>query len=296
MALRPSLGIYQYAEDGQKGVTVNNQELALIEPGERAVAELGVSRPPEIVLEEARRAATALHDVISSKPKPVKYNGEIYLELEDWLTVARFYGLTVRTRSTQYVEYGGARGWEAVADVWSIATEQVMSTAEAMCLNDEANWSRKPMFQLRSMAQTRACAKALRNVLSWVVVLAGYRGTPAEEMPVKTQPKEDWSRNAQANRVEQVKVPQTELQQLQATMVDRDSVGRALQGLVNLLAARDGEDAAYEHFSKILDGYGVPEWQNLKNLGEARAVCRELWDLLHQEPLPFVEIESEIPF
>jgi len=32
------------------------------------------------------------------------------------------------------------------------------------------------------MAQTRACAKALRNVLAWVVVLAGYRPTPAEEM------------------------------------------------------------------------------------------------------------------
>jgi hypothetical protein len=32
------------------------------------------------------------------------------------------------------------------------------------------------------MAQTRACAKALRNVLAWVVVLAGYAPTPAEEM------------------------------------------------------------------------------------------------------------------
>ena len=40
-----------------------------------------------------------------------------------------------------------------------------------------------PLFQLRSMAQTRAQAKALRNCLSWVVVLAGYRPTPAEEMP-----------------------------------------------------------------------------------------------------------------
>ena len=39
-----------------------------------------------------------------------------------------------------------------------------------------------PLFQLSSMAQTRACAKALRNVLSWVVVLAGYRTTPAEEI------------------------------------------------------------------------------------------------------------------
>lgn len=39
-----------------------------------------------------------------------------------------------------------------------------------------------PLFQLASMAQTRANAKVLRNVLSWVAVLAGYRPTPAEEM------------------------------------------------------------------------------------------------------------------
>jgi len=41
---------------------------------------------------------------------------------------------------------------------------------------------RVPFFQLRSMAQTRACCKTLRNVFSWVVVLAGYKATPAEEM------------------------------------------------------------------------------------------------------------------
>jgi hypothetical protein len=41
---------------------------------------------------------------------------------------------------------------------------------------------RVPLFQLASMAQTRAAAKAMRNVLSWVAVLAGYRPTPAEEI------------------------------------------------------------------------------------------------------------------
>jgi len=39
-----------------------------------------------------------------------------------------------------------------------------------------------PLFQLASMAQTRANAKVLRNVLAWAVVLAGYRPTPAEEL------------------------------------------------------------------------------------------------------------------
>lgn len=48
-----------------------------------------------------------------------------------------------------------------------------------------------PLNQLRSMAQTRACAKALRNVFSWVVVLAGYAPTPAEELTGHEQPPAD---------------------------------------------------------------------------------------------------------
>lgn len=39
-----------------------------------------------------------------------------------------------------------------------------------------------PLFQLASMAQTRACSKVLAQVLKWVVVLAGYAPTPAEEI------------------------------------------------------------------------------------------------------------------
>jgi hypothetical protein len=76
----------------------------------------------------------------------------------------------------------------------------VISSADAMCLNDEEKWSSRakyeyvngvktktdevpvPLFQLRSMAQTRACAKALRNILAWVVVLGGFKPMPAEEM------------------------------------------------------------------------------------------------------------------
>lgn len=39
-----------------------------------------------------------------------------------------------------------------------------------------------PLFQLASMAQTRANAKCLRNCTSWIAVLGGYRPTPAEEV------------------------------------------------------------------------------------------------------------------
>jgi hypothetical protein len=166
--------------------------------------EIRVARKPEEVLREAKEAAQALMSVVALKKDPVVFNGNQYLEFEDWQTVAKFYGLTSKVTSTTFIDYGGVKGFEAHAEVIR-GDGQVVSSADAMCLNDEDNWSTRakyewktaesgrkvkskiadvpvPLFQLRSMAQTRACAKALRNVLAWVVVLAGFKPNVAEEM------------------------------------------------------------------------------------------------------------------
>lgn len=206
------------------------EEVAKYEGGRPPI---DLAKDPNIVLEEARKAAKALTDVIAQKPqdKKVIINGEQYLEFEDWQTLGRFYGYTIKVESTHPVNLDGVRGWEAQAIVLD-RHGNIVSAADGMCLDDEEKWSTKakyeylyvlkdgtkskedppkdqmvwvpnpkkpgksmpkkervklgdepvPSFQLRSMAQTRASAKALRNVLAWVVVLAGYRPTPAEEM------------------------------------------------------------------------------------------------------------------
>jgi hypothetical protein len=177
---------------------------------------LSISRPPEQVLAEAKKAADALTKVIAGKKDPVKFNGQIYLEFEDWQTVAKFYGVTVKVESTTPANFGDVRGFEATAVALDREGREV-SRAESLCLTDEENWGMRPkyewqdeivngkkvwddqrkrykankvkvadvptpLFQLKSMAQTRACAKALRQVFAWVVVLAGYKPTVAEEM------------------------------------------------------------------------------------------------------------------
>lgn len=149
--------------------------------GDLAPADLTLSRAPAIVLEEARQAARALADVLAAKPKKVILNNEQYLEFEDWQTLGRFYGVTARVVTTTFIDYGDIHGFEARATAIR-ADGFELSAAEAACLTDEPHWRTRPMFQLKSMAQTRAAAKVLRNVLSWVVVLAGYRPTPAEEL------------------------------------------------------------------------------------------------------------------
>jgi len=184
-----------------------------------SVPEVFVARDPKIVMQEAQNAAKVLMDVVRAKPKEsqVIINKKQYLEFPDWQTVANFYGCTVRVRSTNFLDYGGVKGFEAVADVLN-RNGTVISSGDAMCLTDEEKWGMRtkykwvdkldadgkktwnkdkkryeadrvadgeeptPLFQLRSMAQTRACAKALRNVFSWVVVLAGYAPVAAEEM------------------------------------------------------------------------------------------------------------------
>jgi len=164
---------------------VMNQGLQITDTHTGEIIEatpLGVIRSPEEVLEEAKRAATALKNIISNKKKPVSFNGEQYLEFEDWQTLAKFYGIVAKVTETNHVEYGGVNGFEARAVAIDLRTGTEISAAESLCLNDERNWKSKPLFQLKSMAQTRACAKALRHVLAWVVVLAGYKPTPYEEM------------------------------------------------------------------------------------------------------------------
>jgi hypothetical protein len=117
-----------------------------------------------------------------------------------------FYGLTARVTEVREVVLGDARGFKAKAVVVHAASGKILSAGEMYCMDDEDKWSTRPkkewredpktkqrqyvatgemvavpMFQLASMAETRACSKALRNCLSWVVVLAGYDPTPAEE-------------------------------------------------------------------------------------------------------------------
>lgn len=141
-----------------------------------------MERAPKVVLDEAANASRALQEVISKKKKPVMINGEQYLEFEDWQTLGRFYGITVKEDGDpEFVTLGEASGFKASAVALDSRGQEV-SRATAFCLSDEPKWKNRATFQLASMAQTRACAKALRNVLSWVAVLAGYRPTPAEEM------------------------------------------------------------------------------------------------------------------
>ena len=128
-------------------------------------------------------AAKVLKNIVTTAKTSVKINGTEYLKFEAWQTIGKFYGSTVSVDWTKPVldKEGNIAGFEAKASVID-KTGRVLSSAESSCGKDEKTWEKRANFQIRSMAQTRACSKALRNVYAWVVVLAGYQPTSVEEM------------------------------------------------------------------------------------------------------------------
>lgn len=150
-----------------------NKEL-IVQPKKELVLE----GDPEQQLAFATKAANALMKVV----KPAKIAGKDYLQFGGWQTLGRFFGATVGIEWTKPVlnKKDEVVGYEARAYVYQKG--ETISAAEASCLRSERNWSNRDEFALKSMAQTRASAKALRNAFGWVAELAGLESTPAEEM------------------------------------------------------------------------------------------------------------------
>jgi hypothetical protein len=126
-------------------------------------------------------------------------------QLRDYIAQAR---MTVRMRSGG--EHVRIEGWQVLCHLCQLPLPSIVSVrreerengycyiAEAvlqhggreyraygLCSSTEPNWANKPEFQLMSMAQTRAAGKVLRLLLGWIVTLAGYEPTPAEEMVIE---------------------------------------------------------------------------------------------------------------
>lgn len=161
----------------------NNEIQELKEAKSLAVADQKSLDKPENDTKFAHVSAERLMDIVNQNNWAKRLGGDKpHLAYEAWQTVGKYYSYTVKTYDAEYVELGGVWGFKAKAVVVNEMTGIEVGSADAYCMSDERNWSNKPKFQLASMAQTRAGSKALRQILGFVVALAGYNPTPAEEI------------------------------------------------------------------------------------------------------------------
>ena len=154
---------------------------------EAKTIELGLLRSstPEELLEAAAAIATPLRKFIEAKGLAVHLRGKTnppFVTAEGWTTLLAMLG--VMPQEVSVVEENTDAGSKFIAKVELVRMSdgQVITRGSAECSSDEPNWGTRPSFQLRSMAITRAVGKAARMGFSWIMTLAGYSPTPAEEM------------------------------------------------------------------------------------------------------------------
>ena len=139
---------------------------------------------PADVLARATEVADALKGVLSRQGLTSTISGRSFVKVEGWTTLAAMMGVSAVCTDTEKLPEGG---YKAMVEA-RMPDGRVVGSAVAVCSREENTWKKRDDYALLSMAQTRATSKALRIPLGFVVTLAGYESTPADEMPADTEP------------------------------------------------------------------------------------------------------------
>ncbi len=140
-------------------------------------ANLFRSDDPNEIVTRAKETANALSAVIDSQGLFTNIQGKKHVRVEGWTLCGSMLGVTAVVTSTREL----ANGWEARCEARTL-DGRVIGAGDAMCTRDEKRWKTADDYAVRSMAQTRATSKALKGPLGFIVSLAGFAPTPAEEM------------------------------------------------------------------------------------------------------------------
>jgi hypothetical protein len=125
------------------------------------------------------KMATILKYHIIKNKLFVTIAGKDYVMVEGWQFAGGMIGSFPRVVDVKEI---GKEKWLAKVEVVNQKTKEVISSGFALCSKEEGKKKTFDEYAILSMAQTRAIGKAYRNVIGWVMKLAGYESTPAEEM------------------------------------------------------------------------------------------------------------------
>ena len=128
----------------------------------------------------ATKVAASLKNVIQTQGLAVKIGPSEYVTAEGWEVLGTMLGCTPFVEEVVEITPEKSPKFMYKATVSIRQGDTILSRASAMA---ERNNMQKDRPSVYSMAQTRALGKAYRMALSWIVKMADYEPTPAEEMP-----------------------------------------------------------------------------------------------------------------
>lgn len=157
------------------------------------IMPVDVNALPEELLAIAQQQAKALVGVVEANRWFEDIGGRRHLRAEAWETIGAFNKVFADIVYCTPVEVSGeVVAYEAKAVLYDIGTKRARGSGIMSCGMDEfptrgkQGWSKNRAAM--SAAQTWAVAKAYRVNFAWVVTMAGYSPTPADEMKSNPSP------------------------------------------------------------------------------------------------------------
>lgn len=127
--------------------------------------------------------ATSLRDMIVQNKLFTNIKGKNYVNVEGWQIAGAFTGTFPVVEKVEEIPTTkpGEYKYRAEVSLRDKDGNQV-GYGVAICSNKEAGKGGFDEYAVASMAQTRAVGKAFRMKIGWLLKVAGYETTPAEEM------------------------------------------------------------------------------------------------------------------
>lgn len=136
---------------------------------------------PTGVIERAKIVSEIVSRLIEEKKLYHQIQGRKYVMCEGWTTMGALFNLYPTITNIEKEKNDKEIIYTATCEIRR-PDGHVLTRAISSCSNMERGKRGLAEFQIASMAQTRAVSKAFRLCLSWVMTLAGYEPTPAEEV------------------------------------------------------------------------------------------------------------------
>lgn len=138
--------------------------------------QVELSNPSDIM-----NFATNLKDLIVQNRLFTSIKGKNYVNVEGWQIAGAFTGVFPIVEKVENLSEGTFYKYRAEVTLRD-KDNNIVGSGMAICTNKEAGKTNFDEYAVASMAQTRAVGKAFRMKIGWLLKVAGYETTPAEEM------------------------------------------------------------------------------------------------------------------
>ena len=129
---------------------------------------------------QAVAMAVVLKNIVVSQKLYTPIQGHNYAHVEGWMLAGMLTGINVIVEEPKDLSKTGEIKYSETATLYQ--GDKVVGKGYAVCSNKENKKKNFDEYAILSMAQTRAIGKAYRNKIGFIMKLAGFQATPAEEM------------------------------------------------------------------------------------------------------------------